>query len=36
MGERRSSFGYEDLLACGEEKLFGPGIAQLPVQAMLM
>ncbi|MCQ4188600.1 3-hydroxyacyl-[acyl-carrier-protein] dehydratase FabA [Methylocystis suflitae] len=36
MGERRSSFGYEDLLACGEEKLFGPGNAQLPLPPMLM
>ncbi len=36
MGERRSSFGYEDLLACGEERLFGPGNAQLPLPPMLM
>ena len=36
MSERRSSFGYEDLLACGEEKLFGPGNAQLPLPPMLM
>ncbi|MFY9626941.1 MAG: beta-hydroxydecanoyl-ACP dehydratase, partial [Methylocystis sp.] len=27
MSERRSSFGYEDLLACGREELFGPGNA---------
>ena len=36
MGERRSSFGYEDLLACGREELFGPGNAQLPLPPMLM
>ena len=34
--ERRSSFGYEDLLACGREELFGPGNAQLPLPPMLM
>lgn len=36
MGERRSSYGYEDLLACGREELFGPGNAQLPLPPMLM
>ncbi|MFV0279523.1 MAG: 3-hydroxyacyl-[acyl-carrier-protein] dehydratase FabA [Rhodoblastus sp.] len=36
MGERRSSFTYEDLLACGREELFGPGNAQLPLPPMLM
>lgn len=36
MSERRSSFGYEDLLACGREELFGPGNAQLPLPPMLM
>jgi 3-hydroxyacyl-[acyl-carrier protein] dehydratase / trans-2-decenoyl-[acyl-carrier protein] isomerase len=36
MGERRSSFSYEDLLACGREELFGPGNAQLPLPPMLM
>lgn len=35
-GERRSSFSYEDLLACGREELFGPGNAQLPLPPMLM
>ncbi len=27
MSERRSSFDYEDLLACGRGELFGPGNA---------
>ena len=36
MSERRSSFGYEDLLASGREELFGPGNAQLPLPPMLM
>jgi hypothetical protein len=30
MIERRSSFVYEDLLACGRGELFGAGNAQLP------
>ncbi len=36
MAERRSSFAYEDLLACGRGELFGPGNAQLPLPPMLM
>ncbi len=36
MTERRSSFAYEDLLACGRGELFGPGNAQLPLPPMLM
>jgi 3-hydroxyacyl-[acyl-carrier protein] dehydratase/trans-2-decenoyl-[acyl-carrier protein] isomerase len=36
MTERRSSFDYEDLLACGRGELFGPGNAQLPLPPMLM
>ena len=36
MGERRSQFAYEDLLACGRGELFGPGNAQLPLPPMLM
>jgi len=36
MSERRSSFAYEDLLACGRGELFGPGNAQLPLPPMLM
>jgi 3-hydroxyacyl-[acyl-carrier protein] dehydratase/trans-2-decenoyl-[acyl-carrier protein] isomerase len=35
-GNRRGSFGYEDLLACGRGDLFGPGNAQLPLPPMLM
>jgi 3-hydroxyacyl-[acyl-carrier protein] dehydratase/trans-2-decenoyl-[acyl-carrier protein] isomerase len=34
--ERRSFFGYEDLLACARGELFGPGNAQLPLPPMLM
>jgi 3-hydroxyacyl-[acyl-carrier protein] dehydratase / trans-2-decenoyl-[acyl-carrier protein] isomerase len=36
MGERRSSFEYQDLLACARGELFGPGNAQLPLPPMLM
>src|SRR5208337_2647812 len=36
MTERRSSFSYEDLLACGRGELFGAGNAQLPLPPMLM
>ncbi len=36
MAERRSSFEFEDLLACGRGELFGPGNAQLPLPPMLM
>jgi 3-hydroxyacyl-[acyl-carrier protein] dehydratase/trans-2-decenoyl-[acyl-carrier protein] isomerase len=36
MSERQSSFGYEDLLACGRGELFGAGNAQLPLPPMLM
>jgi 3-hydroxyacyl-[acyl-carrier protein] dehydratase/trans-2-decenoyl-[acyl-carrier protein] isomerase len=34
--ERRSSYDYEDLLACGRGELFGAGNAQLPLPPMLM
>lgn len=34
--ERRSNYGYEDLLACARGELFGPGNAQLPLPPMLM
>lgn len=34
--ERPSSFSYEDLIACGEGKMFGEGNAQLPLPNMLM
>lgn len=36
MAERRSTFEYEDLLACARGELFGPGNAQLPLPPMLM
>lgn len=36
MAERRSSFEFDDLLACGRGELFGPGNAQLPLPPMLM
>lgn len=36
MNERRASYEYEDLLACGRGELFGPGNAQLPLPPMLM
>ncbi len=36
MDQRRASFDYEDLLACGRGELFGPGNAQLPLPPMLM
>jgi 3-hydroxyacyl-[acyl-carrier protein] dehydratase / trans-2-decenoyl-[acyl-carrier protein] isomerase len=36
MENRRNSFAYEDLLACGRGELFGPGNAQLPLPPMLM
>lgn len=32
----RTSFDYDDLIACGHGKLFGPGNAQLPLPPMLM
>jgi 3-hydroxyacyl-[acyl-carrier protein] dehydratase / trans-2-decenoyl-[acyl-carrier protein] isomerase len=36
MTERRSSFEFEELLACGRGELFGAGNAQLPLPPMLM
>ena len=36
MQDRRSSYEYEDLLACGRGEMFGPGNAQLPLPPMLM
>ncbi|MCZ0735249.1 3-hydroxyacyl-[acyl-carrier-protein] dehydratase FabA [Phreatobacter sp. AB_2022a] len=36
MSERKTSFTYEELLACGRGELFGPGNAQLPLPPMLM
>ena len=36
MHDRRGSYDYDDLLACGRGELFGPGNAQLPLPPMLM
>jgi 3-hydroxyacyl-[acyl-carrier protein] dehydratase/trans-2-decenoyl-[acyl-carrier protein] isomerase len=36
MGEKKSSYTYEDLLDCGHGKLFGEGNARLPLPPMLM
>ena len=36
LDKSQSSFSYEDIIACGEGKLFGPGNAQLPLPPMLM
>lgn len=36
MSKRKSSYSYEDLLACARGELFGPGNAQLPLPPMLM
>ncbi len=36
MAEQKSSYSYEDLLACAHGDLFGPGNAQLPLPPMLM
>ncbi len=36
MSERRSSFEYEELLACGRGEMFGEGNAQLPLPPLLM
>jgi 3-hydroxyacyl-[acyl-carrier protein] dehydratase/trans-2-decenoyl-[acyl-carrier protein] isomerase len=36
MADSKSSYGYEELLACARGELFGPGNAQLPAPPMLM
>lgn len=36
MAQTKSSYDYEDLLACARGELFGPGNAQLPAPPMLM
>ncbi|MFD1331368.1 3-hydroxyacyl-[acyl-carrier-protein] dehydratase FabA [Methylopila musalis] len=36
MTERKASYDYEELLACGRGELFGAGNAQLPAPPMLM
>tara|TARA_B100002051_G_scaffold271754_1_gene307100 strand:+ start:603 stop:1103 length:501 start_codon:yes stop_codon:yes gene_type:complete len=33
---KKKSFSYEDLINCGNGKLFGPGNAKLPLPPMLM
>ena len=32
----KGSYAYDELIACGQGKLFGPGNAQLPLPPMLM
>ena len=34
--DRKAQYSYEDLIACGEGRLFGAGNAQLPLPPMLM
>ena len=34
--EKKSSYNYEELIGCGNGKLFGPGNAKLPLPPMLM
>ena len=34
--QQKSSYNYEDLINCGNGKLFGPGNAKLPLPPMLM
>ncbi|MBX9684649.1 MAG: bifunctional 3-hydroxydecanoyl-ACP dehydratase/trans-2-decenoyl-ACP isomerase, partial [Hyphomicrobium sp.] len=36
MADRRASYEFDDLLACGRGELFGQGNAQLPLPPMLM
>jgi 3-hydroxyacyl-[acyl-carrier protein] dehydratase/trans-2-decenoyl-[acyl-carrier protein] isomerase len=36
MAEQKSSYTYDELLACARGELFGPGNAQLPAPPMLM
>ena len=33
---KKSSYSYEELIDCGNGKLFGPGNAKLPLPPMLM
>ncbi len=33
---KKNSFSYDDLISCGNDKLFGPGNAKLPLPPMLM
>lgn len=34
--EKKNAYTYDDLIACGQGEMFGPGNAQLPVPNMLM
>jgi 3-hydroxyacyl-[acyl-carrier protein] dehydratase / trans-2-decenoyl-[acyl-carrier protein] isomerase len=36
MAQRRSNYGYDELLACCRGELFGPGNARLPLPPLLM
>jgi 3-hydroxyacyl-[acyl-carrier protein] dehydratase / trans-2-decenoyl-[acyl-carrier protein] isomerase len=36
MAERKSSYGFDELLACARGEMFGQGNAQLPAPPMLM
>ena len=36
MRAQKSSYSYDDLIACGKGELFGPGNAKLPAPPMLM
>jgi 3-hydroxyacyl-[acyl-carrier protein] dehydratase/trans-2-decenoyl-[acyl-carrier protein] isomerase len=36
MADRKSAYGYDDLILSGKGELFGPGYAQLPAPPMLM
>lgn len=36
MSEQKTSYSYEELLACGRGELYGQGNAQLPLPPMLM
>jgi len=36
MADQRSSYSYDDLIACAHGDLFGPGNARLPLPPMLM
>ena len=36
MLDRKTSYSYEELVACGHGKLFGPDNARLPLPPMLM
>ena len=33
---KKNSYSYDDLITCGNGKLFGPGNAKLPLPPMLM